>query len=201
VLRHALPNIVEGKLIPLALFIGCLELIGTMWALLVALGWSLGAILYRWATRRTVPGILLLGTVALTARTVAALLTGSMVVYFLQPTISTVLVGLAFLISVPLGNPLAQRLACDVFPLDDATKAHPLVRQFFVRLSALWSFTSLVNASITLWLLFTQSTTTFLLVKSVLGPITTTVTLSLGFAWFKRSLTRHGSRIVWATAH
>lgn len=199
-LRHALPNIIEGKLIPLALFVGCLELVGTMWALLVAMAWSLGAIAYRRATHRTVPGILLLGTIALTARTVAALISGSMVVYFLQPTISTVLVGLAFMVSVPLGNPLAQRLACDVFPLDDTTKAHPLVRQFFVRLSALWSITSLVNATITLWLLFTQSTTTFVLVKSVLGPITTTITLTLGFAWFKWSLARHGSRIVWATA-
>jgi intracellular septation protein A len=201
VLRHAMPNIIEGKLIPLALFIGCLELVGTVSALLVALAWSLGAIGYRYATRRSVPGILLLGTVALTARTVAAILTGSMLVYFLQPTISTVLFGLAFMISVPLGNPLAQRLAYDVFPLDDATKAHPLVRQFFVRLSALWSITSLVNASITLWLLLTQSTTTFVLVKSVLGPITTAVTLGIGFAWFKWSMSRHGTRVIWAATH
>ncbi len=200
VLRHALPNVIEGKLIPLALFVGFLELIGTMSALLVALGWSLGAIAYRKATGRPVPGLLVLGSVALTARTLAAIATGSMLVYFLQPTISTVLVGLAFVISVPLGNPLAQRLANDVFPFDDETKQHPIVRQFFVRLSLLWSFTSLINASITVWLLLTKSTTTFVLVKSVLGPITTTVTLGAGLLWFRSSVARQGSRLVYASA-
>jgi intracellular septation protein A len=199
VLRHAMPNVIEGKLVPLALFVGFLELVGTMSALLVALAWSLGATLYRYATRRKVSGLLVLGSVALTARTIAALLTGSMLVYFLQPTISTALVGLAFMISVPLGSPLAQRLADDVFPFDAETKAHPLVRQFFVRLSLLWSVTSLVNAAITVWLLLTQSTTTFVVVKSFLGPVTTSVTLVGGLLWFRMTLSRQGARLVYAT--
>jgi intracellular septation protein A len=200
VLRHALPNVIEGKLVPLALFVGFLELLGTMSALLVALAWSLGATLYRYATKRKVSGLLVLGSIALTARTIAALLTGSMMVYFLQPTISTALVGLAFVISVPLGSPLAQRLADDVFPFDAETKAHPLVRQFFVRLSLLWSATSLVNASITVWLLVTQSTTTFVLVKSFLGPVTTALTLTGGLLWFRMTVSRQGARLVYARA-
>ena len=165
VARHALPNVIEGKIIPLVLFVGFLELLGNLWALLIALAWSLGALVYRWSTGRRVPGLIVLSTVALTARTIAAVATGSMVVYFLQPTITTVLVGLAFMVSVPMGNPLAQKLAYDVFPFDDSTKSHPQVRQFFIRLSLIWSVTSLVNASITIWLLLTQSTTTFVLVN------------------------------------
>jgi hypothetical protein len=199
-LRHALPNVVEGKLIPVALFVGFLELVGNVAALLIALGWALGAIGYRRATGRRVPGLVVLSTIALTARTIAALATGSMLVYFLQPTITTVLVGVAFMASVPLGNPLAQKLAYDILPFDDDTKAHPLVRQFFVRLSLIWSVTSLVNASITIWLLLTQSTTTFVLVKSVLGPATAAVTLSIGFAWLWSALRRTGTRLVWQAA-
>lgn len=198
VLRHALPNVIEGKLIPLVLFVGFLELIGTMWALVVALVWSLAAIGFRVATRRRVSGLIILSAAALAARTIAALATGSMVVYFLQPTISTVFVAVAFLVSVPLGTPLARKLAYDVLPFDDDTKAHPLVEQFFVRLSLFWAFTSFVNASITIWLLLTQSTTTFVLVKSVLGPATGAVTIGAMVGWFWFRLNRSGTRIVWA---
>lgn len=198
VVRHALPNVIEGKLIPLALFIGCLELVGTTWALLVALTWSLGAIAVRTATGTRVPGLVVLSATTLAARTVAALATGSMVVYFLQPTVTTFVVGFAFLVSVPLGKPLARKLAYDVLPFDDETKAHPLVERFFVRLSLFWAFTSFVNASITIWLLLTQSTTTFVVVKSVLGPITGSVTIGVMVAWFWFSLSRSGTRVVWA---
>ncbi|HSJ91947.1 MAG TPA: VC0807 family protein [Ilumatobacter sp.] len=198
VLRHALPNVIEGKLVPLLIFIAFLELIGATWALVVALVWSLGAIAFRTATGRRVPGLIVLSATTLAARTVAALATGSMVVYFLQPTITTFVVGAAFLVSVPLGTPLARKLAYDVLPFDDDTKSHPLVERFFVRLSLSWAFTSLVNASITVWLLLTQTTTTFVVVKSVLGPITGAVTIGTMAVWFWISLSRSGTRIVWA---
>lgn len=199
-IRHALPNVIEGKIVPVVLFVALLELTGSTWALLAALAWSLTSIAVRRATGRRVPGLIVLSAVALTARTVAALVSGSMLVYFLQPTITTVLVGLAFMASVALGNPLALKLACDVLPFDDDTTSHPLVRQFFTRLSALWAVTSMVNASITVWLLLTQSTTTFVLVKSVLGPATAGVTLSIGFVWFRLTLSRANTRLVWAPA-
>ena len=200
VVRHALPNVVEGNIVPLVLYIGFLELVGTLSALLIALTWSLATVGYRFATGRRVPGLIVLSTVALSARTIAAVATGSMVIYFLQPTITTVLVGLAFMASVPLGHPLAQKLAYDVFPFDDATKAHPQVRQFFVRLSLIWSATSLVNATITVWLLLSQSTTTFVLVKSVLGPSTAVVTIGIAAVWFRFTLSRTGTRLVWQPA-
>jgi hypothetical protein len=200
-LRHAVPNIVEGKVVPLVLFVAFLEVLGMVWALLVALSWSVGAIVVRTVTGRRVPGRVVLSATTLAARTVAALATGSMVVYFLQPTVTTFVVGFAFLVSVPLGKPLARKLAFDLLPFDDGTKSHPLVERFFVRLSLFWAFTSLVNASITIWLLLTQSTTTFVLVKSVLGPVTGTVTIGVMLAWFWVSLTRSGTRIVWGRRH
>lgn len=197
-LRHAIPNVVEGKLVPVVIFIGLLELTGDTWALLAALGWSLASIGVRLSTGRRVPGLVVLSAVALAARTIAALATGSMIVYFLQPTVTTVLVGFAFVGSVPLGKPLALKLACDVLPFDDETTSHPLVRRFFVRLSLLWAVTSLINATITIWLLLTQSTTTFVLVKSFLGPATATVTIGVGMIWLYFNLRGSGTRLVWA---
>jgi hypothetical protein len=197
VVRHALPNLVEGKLVPVALFVVFLELLGNVPALLIALAWSLGSLSVRRLTGRTVSGLIVLSAVALAARTIAAIATGSMLVYFLQPTITTVFVGIAFLASVRMGTPLAQKLAFDLLPFDDATKDHPLVRQFFVRLSVFWALTSLVNAAITLWLLLTASTTTFVLVKSVLGPATAIVTIGTMLVWLRLAVRRTGTQIVW----
>jgi intracellular septation protein A len=198
--RHALPNVVEARLVPLVLFIAFLEIAGTLWALLIALAWTLACLGYRIGTRRRVSGLIVVSAVALTARTAAALITGSMVVYFIQPTISTVLIGTAFLLSTFAGRPLAARLADDIVPLDDATKAHPLVRQFFLRLSLLWSLTSLVNALITLWLLFTQSTTTFMVVKSAMGPGFGLVMITASLMWFRHAAQRQHVRVEWASA-
>lgn len=196
ILRHAAPSVVEGKLVPVVLFVAALELVGMLCALLVALAWSLGAVALRCATGRRVPGLVILSAVALVARTVAAIASGSMIVYFLQPTLTTVLVGLAFLVSIPLGTPLAQRLADDVVPFDEGTRSHPLMRQFFFRLSAIWAVTSLINAAITVWLLITQSATTFVVAKSFLGPATTVVTLTLGITWFRITAARTGATVV-----
>ena len=87
--RHALPNLVEASLIPLAVFYGALSLIGVWGALLAALGWSYAAIVRRLVTRKPLPGLLLLGAAGLTARTAVAALSGSVFVYFLQPTLTT----------------------------------------------------------------------------------------------------------------
>lgn len=197
-LRHALPNIIEGKLIPIVVFVGLLELVGTTPALLGALLWAVAALVRRVVLKQHVSGILVLTTLGLAARTVAALATGSVLIYFLQPTVATCLVGAAFLISVPLGRPLAERLALDICPLDDETRAHPALQRFFSHVSLWWAFTSMINFSITLWLLLSKSTTTFVLVKSVLGPVTTTITLTVAFFWFRSLMARTGTTVVFA---
>jgi hypothetical protein len=196
--RHAVPNVVEAKLVPLALFLLLLELSGDTSALIGALAWTLLALAFRVATRRALPGLVLFAAVTLAGRTIAAVASGSMFVYFLQPTITTVFVGMAFLLSVPLGSPLAQRLATDLLPFDEATISHPVVQAFFVRLSLLWACTSMVNASITMWLLVSQPTTTFVLVKSFLGPLTAVVTIGSMLVWLRRASVRTGTQIVWA---
>lgn len=198
-LRHALPNVVEGKLVPLALFIGLLQLVNLHWALAGSLAWSVASLVLRRLTSRPTSGILVLSVLTLGARTVVALATGSMLVYFLQPTLTTVAVGLAFLASVPLGAPLAQRLAFDLVPFDEATKRHPLVAEFFVRMSLVWAVTSLANAAVTVWLLLASSTTTFVMVKSVLGPTTAVVTVGVMLVWLRVTAARRGTQVIWRT--
>jgi hypothetical protein len=59
----------------------------------------------------------------------------------------------------------------------------------------LWALTSLINAAVTLWLLLTQSVTTFVLVKSFMGPSFTALTLGIAAVWFHFRLRRDGLRL------
>ena len=62
-IRHALPNVVEGKVVPVLLFVAFLNVIGNIPALLVTLAWSTGSLGYRWLTGRRIPGLIILGAV------------------------------------------------------------------------------------------------------------------------------------------
>lgn len=199
-MRHAVPNVVEGKVLPVALFIGLLQVSGSTSALIGTLAFAFAALARRRLRSEEITGILILTTVGLLARTVAALATGSLIIYFLQPTITTALVGLTFVGSVIIGKPLAERLMADVCPVDEETRSHPHLRRFLSHLSLWWAFTSGVNFSITLWVLLNHSPTTFVLVKSVLGPLTTTATLAVGFIWFRAVMARTGTQVVFAPA-
>lgn len=195
-----MPNVIEGKIIPVALFIALLHFHGTTWALLGALAFSLGSLARRVVRRQSPSGLLILTTVGFVARTIAALATGSLLIYFLQPTVATALVALTFLGSVAIGRPLAERLLMDVCPVEDSARSHPRLRQFFSHVSLWWGFTSAVNFGITLWLLLDHSPTTFVLVKSVLGPITTTLTLLVAGVWFRTHMARSGVQVIFADA-
>ena len=195
-----MPNVIEGKIVPVVLFLGLLQFVGMTAALLGALGWSLLALARRVVRRERITGLLILTTANLAARTAAAMLTGSLLIYFLQPTITTALFGLVFVASALLGRPLAEKLVLDVVPIDDETRAHPTLRRYFHHVTWWWAFTSGVNFAITLWLLLNHSPTTFVMVKSVLGPITTTATLGVAFFWLKSLMSRSGTRVVFAPA-
>ncbi len=189
--RHALPTVVESTLIPVALFYGFLWLVGTRGAVVAGLLWSYAALLWRALRRRRIPGLLLLGSLALTARTVSALATGSLFVYFLQPTLGTFAAAAAFLLSVPAGRPLAERLAADFVPLPPGFVAQPFVRRLFVRITLLWAFVLLANAAIATWLLVSQPLRGFLVTKTSVSGVLMAAAVAVSTLWFRRSVRRH----------
>ena len=198
--RHALPNLIEASLIPLAVFYGALWLVGVWGGLIAALVWSYTAVIRRLVTRTPVPGLLLLGVVGITARTVVALVSGSVFVYFLQPTLTTVLIGAVFLLSVPAGRPLAERLAGDFCPLPATFMGSPPVRRFFARITVLWALVQLTNAAVSIWLLATQSVETYVFARTLLSWVLTGSAILASTLYFKRSMRRHGITVHWRAA-
>lgn len=195
--RHALPTLVEGSLVPLAVFYGALWLVGVWAGLIAGLAWSYVAIGRRLATRRPVPGLLVLGTAGLSARTAVALASGSVFVYFLQPTLTTVLVAGVFLASVPAGRPLAERLAGDFLPLPDTFLGSAPVRRFFARITVLWAFVQLANAGLSIWLLLTQPVATYYVAKTAGSWLLTGGAVLASTLWFRWEMRRHGITVHW----
>ena len=192
VVLHATPRIVESTLIPLALFLVGLRVLGVWGAMTAGLVWVYALILIRLCMRRRVPGVLLLGAVTLSARTVVAIASHSVVVYFLQPSLGTMLIAGAFLFSVALDRPLAGKLAADFCPLSSEVHSSAHMRTFFRQISLLWAFAQALNATVTIYLLFSQSLGTFVVLRTVVSTGITLLAIAASALWFKRSMRRHG---------
>ncbi len=190
-LGHALPTVVEGTLIPVAVFWIAIRTLGPWAALLVGLAWVYATIVRRLIQRRRVPGVFVLAAITATCRTALAFSTHSLVLYFLQPSLGAVMVSIAFFASVVAGRPLAARLALDFCPLPAGWADKAWVRAFFLRISLLWALVLLANAGLTVWLALSQSVE----VTAVARPLAAgalTVTAIVLSAWhFLRSLRRH----------
>lgn len=190
--RHALPQLLESTIGPAVLFYVILSVVGLRGALLATVVWTYLALGRRVLTGRHLPGMLLIATALLTVRTVAALATGSGFVYFIQPTVGTFLVAVAFLISVPAGKPLAERLARDFCPLDPSLFKRPHVQRFFLRISLLWTVVFVTNAALGLWFLLTQSLGNFVLLKTSVTMTLVAAAIGVSTVWFRQTLRGEG---------
>jgi uncharacterized membrane protein len=189
--RHAVPHVLEATVIPLVLFYVFMWAVGVYGALVVALLWSYAALGRRVFRGERLPGILVLGALTLTARTAISLASGSVFIYFLQPTLGTLAVSAAFLFSVPVGRPLAERLAADFCPLPIELTSHPRTQRFFARISLLWALVYMTNATVTMWLLLSQPLGIYLVATKVISLTLTGSAIAVSTIWFKRSVQRH----------
>jgi len=151
---------------PAVLFLTTLVIFNVAAAVIIALAWMAGAMCWRWATNRPVSGLLLLTLGIMTVRTVFTLATGNTFVYFVQPVFADFTVAAIFLGSLWTARPAIARLAPDFYPIDEALAARPGMRALFRRLTLMWGLVILVKGGVTLWLLVTLSTVSFVLIKS-----------------------------------
>jgi hypothetical protein len=160
---------------PAALLWVMLVIFNVAIAVLVALAWMVGAMGWRWATKRRVSGLLLLTLGIMTLRTAFTLITGNTFIYFVQPVFADFAVAAIFLGSLWSARPVIARLAPDFYPMSAAVAARPEMRALFRRLTLMWGLVILVKGTITLWLLESLSTVNFVLIK---GGAIITLTLT-----------------------
>lgn len=144
-------------------------------AVSIALAWMVGAMSWRWATKRPVSGVLLLSVGVLTVKTTFTLATGNTFVYFAQPVLADLTMAAVFLGSLWSATPVIARLAPEFFPMDPTVAARPEVRAHFRRLTLMWGLVIVLKGTITWWLLESLSTVDFVLIK---GGAIITLTLT-----------------------
>jgi intracellular septation protein A len=158
-----------------------------LWA---ALGWTLAALLWRVVMRSPIPMMLLVTTGILVVRTVVGLVTGSVVLYFAQPTLQNFLFAAALLLTLPLRRPLIARLAGDFCALPATLTEIPGVRRFFQQVSLLWAVVFALNGAGTLWTLTNASLSDFLVVTTAGSYTLVAVAASASLLWLRRALRR-----------
>lgn len=170
VVKHLALALLTANVIPSALFYGCL-VAGNIWlALIAALTWCYGALAWRISTKRRASGLLYLALIGLTVKTTFAFASGSTFIYFLQPALTEALVALIFAVSLLTARPIVAHLAGDFYPMDDDLANRPRIQRLFWRLTLLWAVICGAKAAVSLWMLHSLSTNSYVAVKSVLTP-------------------------------
>lgn len=198
-IRHAVPVLLEAVIGPITVFYIALVVTGLRGALIAALCWSYGACLRRVLRRERISTLLILDLALLTTRTTVAYLTGSTMLYFIQPMAWSVFVALVLIGSAIARRPFTQRFAQDFCSLDPAVLARPRVQRFFIQVSLLWAGMLLANSGIVLWLLLTSSLKTFVLERTGVAWFLTAAAITCSIVGFTMTMRRDGVRVQWGT--
>jgi intracellular septation protein A len=179
VLGHLALSLLNANVVPGVLFYVCLVTMNVWAALIAALAWCYGAIGWRLATRRRMSGLLLVTVVGLTARTALTFASGNTFVYFVQPVINNAVIASVSLLSLATARPVVARMAADFYPMSDELALRPGVQRLFWNLTLMWALVCLAKAVVTLWLLKSQTTADFVMVKSIVLLALTVVAVAL----------------------
>lgn len=196
--RHALPNILEGTVWPFAIFYVFLFATNVWGALLAALAYSYIGVARRLIKGQRVSGLLALTTITLTVRTILGLASGSVVVYFLQPSLAKAALAVALLLSLTRAEPLLVKVARDFVPLSDEMMERPCVRRFFVHATVLWVVLLVVHSGLATYVLLNESVGYYVAFKSVLNLVVKGGGIGLSFAWFVYIARRNGMKVSFA---
>jgi hypothetical protein len=186
--------LLEAVVVPTVLLAVLLHVIGTTRSILVAVGWCVCAIGFRWLVDRRLPGTLLLGSAALAARAAFALASGSLLIYLLQPVLGSVVMAVLFLGSAAFGRPITMRLARDFVHVPADILNRRGVRRMFTEVAVIWGVSRLLDVAINLGFLH-RGLDAGLWARGLLSPLLTVLAVAVCTAWGWRSLRRNGIRL------
>ena len=184
--RHAWPHILEGAVLPTIVFYIALWLTDVWGALIAATAWSYLGLIRRTFSKSRVGGLLLLTALTLTVRLAISALSGSPLVYFLQPAVAKLAVGVGLVASLGSAEPMLQRLTGDVVPMSSEISSRPCVRRFFKRAAIAWALVLAGHAAFGVWLLFSVSIHSYVAIKMVANFVVKGGAVAGSMWWFRR---------------
>ena len=181
IFRAGASNLVREGILPLGVFYAGLRLDGLA-AGIVASTLASG-LLYLYERRAGREGLLVrLSLAFVLVQAAIGLLSNSTTVYLAQPVLAAAAWGLAFLVSVPLGRPLAGSLACAWYPFPPAFREGDAFKRVFGIESLVWASYFLGRSALRLAVLLHSSLEGFLAISFVTG----TPVMLLLLAWSVR---------------
>jgi len=196
-LRHASKTILQVSLIPMGVFYAAYSLAGLSVAIGAALAWYYVNLAVKVLRGQRILIAMVIGAGLLTIRAITTLLTGSAVIYFLQPVAGTVATATAIAVTALAGRPMLDRIAHEFCPLPDELSDRLRQRRFFSRISVVWSLTYLVNVVGTVWLLTASSLDGFIMIKTLMSPILTAIAVALSYGLLRFTLRHDGVHQRW----
>jgi hypothetical protein len=166
VLRRLGHNLLVACVVPGIVFTALTLGVGITAALLGTLFWSYSAIGWQVCKGQRLSGLLVITSSVLTLKTLVALASGDTFLYFMQPVATDALIGMAFFVSLLTARPVVARVAGDFYPLTPEVASRRAVIRLFRGLTLLWATAATLKATVTFWLLQTQSVDTFVVVKN-----------------------------------
>lgn len=156
---------------PVVFYVG-FKLHGLVLGVALASTWSLLA--YAWERRHGRPGVApRIGLGIAMVQAVVGLLSQSAVGYLAPPIVANFIYGLAFVVSVIIGRPLAAVFAVESYPVPADVRASAPFRRAFLRISLVWGVYMLARSALRLMVLLRFSVDFYIAVNVITGaPLT-----------------------------
>ena len=187
VLMTGLPGVLREGFLPLGAFYAGLELSGLAAGIVAS---ALASVLIYLYERRHGRDALLvrlsLGFVAI--QSVVGLVAHSATVYLAQPVLLAAAWGLAFVVSVVVGRPLAGALACAWYPFPQWLKETADFKRVYTVESLVWGAYFLARSALRLSVLLHGSIGGFLVIKFLTGTPVTVLLLAWSVRYAIRGL-------------
>ena len=123
-----------------------------------------------------------------TVQGVVGLLAHSTTVYLAQPVLIAAAWGLAFLVSIPLGRPLAGALASAWYPFPPSFRETREFKRVFGIVSFVWAAYFLGRSALRLWVLLHGSLESFFVINVVTGTPLMLLVLAATISYSIRAL-------------
>ena len=184
------PRFARDAFGPVAVFYVGWKLVGLSTGVVAATAVTVAS--YLWERRQARTGLLAaIGLAIALVQALVGLLAGNAKWYFAPPVIANAAYGIAFLMSVVIGRPLAGVFASETYPFPPQVKTSVTFRRVFSRVSLAWAVYLLARSALRLVALTRVSVEGFILVNIVTGiPFTALLmawSIWYGVRGFRRS--------------
>ena len=183
------PRFARDAFGPVLLFYVGWKLVGFRAAILAATALAIAA--YIWERRQARSGITAgIGLGIALVQATAGLASGSTTAYFAPPIIINGAYGVAFLVSVAIGRPLAGVFAQETYPFPPQVRASHTFRRVFSRISLVWATYLLLRTGLRFFALLRSSVEFYLVINVVTGIPFTAALMSWSIWYSVRSFRR-----------